>query len=400
MPRTLTLVMGIAGFVVDFANVGNVPGGVHLVDGKSTLTSVGVVLGMLLIAAWATLWLRRRLPIVTAAAGLVVLGVGVGYLLFLVGMVHLAIRYRRHTALLAWLTGALVAGFVVREILTDWGGWWLSNMTTADGARVGDGQSGLAAVVTPIVLAVLALSVAVAVVLLARTRGQVVASRDLAARAHRRADALHDQLVLQAERERIARDVHDALAHRLSVVSLHAGALAATPGADAHTSELARTVREQTHAALEDMRGLVGGLRSPEAHRDGATVRAVPELVEQLRQTGAHLEATVLLEDVASLTAELDGTVYRIAQEALTNAIRHAPGTLVRLHLSASPVEQIRIRVANALPPAAIRSAPRDGGFGLVGIRERAAAAGGTAWIGEHGQEFLVDVSLPWSAYG
>ncbi len=395
LPRTVTLLIGIVGFVLDISNLANVPGASHLIEGKSQLTDFGVGLGFLVLGAWATVWLRRRLPLVPAIAGAVLLLVGVSYLLFLVGVVHLALRYRERTVLLAWVTGGAVVGFVLRDVFTGWGGWWVSRMVSTDGSPLSDGQTGTAAIVFPIVVAVLSLGAAVGIVAFVRTRGQATASRDLAAREHRRADALHDQVVRQNERERIARDVHDALAHRLSVVSLHAGALAAAAGTDEQSAEMARTVREQTHAALEEMRGLVGGLRSPDDGRGGAaSIRALPELVARLRATGARIDATLLFEDVGALTGALDGAAYRIVQEALTNALKHAPGAPIDLHLTASPVAQIRIRVTNPLAVPVPRTP--EPGYGVVGIRERAASLGGTAWIGEHDGAHIVDVSLPW----
>jgi len=202
--------------------------------------------------------------------------------------------------------------------------------------------------------------------------------------------------VRQAERERIARDMHDALAHRLSVVSLHAGALEAagmTVGRDA--GEIARTVREQTHAALEDMRGLIGDLRSGPGEASPATMRAVGALLSDLRAGGVQITAYVVIEAPERATAQFDSAVHRIVQEALTNALKHGKRAPIDVFVQVGPPEGARIRVVNALRPHAAPLAP-GGGHGTIGIRERAVALGGTAWIGAHEGTFIVDVTLPW----
>src|SRR5690606_13018037 len=107
-------------------------------------------------------------------------------------------------------------------------------------------------IVVAVAIGLTSLAVAGAVVLSSRAAGRAVRSSVRADTERERADRLVEEMARQAERERIARDMHDALAHRLSVVSLHAGALEGV--ADGTAGEIARTVREQTHAALQDMR--------------------------------------------------------------------------------------------------------------------------------------------------
>jgi signal transduction histidine kinase len=127
-------------------------------------------------------------------------------------------------------------------------------------------------------------------------------------------------------------------------------------------------------------------------------MRALGQLLGEHRAAGAPITAYVVLEDPERASTQFDGAVYRIVQEALTNARKHAPGVAVDVHVQAGPVEGARIRIVN--PLAAMGAPLPSGGNGTVGIRERAAALGGTAWIGAHEGCFIVDVTLPWQERG
>lgn len=101
-----------------------------------------------------------------------------------------------------------------------------------------------------------------------------------------------------------------------------------------------------------------------------------------------------MVEGADRVGATLDAAAFRILQESLTNAIKHAPGSVVSVTFDAAPERGIRIRVTN--PLTASGAGVPGSRTGLIGIRERAAAVGGTAWIGPYEGEFIVDVSLPW----
>ena len=148
----------------------------------------------------------------------------------------------------------------------------------------------------------------------------------------RRAEAEQQLLVEQArhaERTRIAREMHDVLAHRISLLSLHAGALEFRP--DAPPEEVARAaavIRASAHQALEDLRAVIGVLR------DGAdgeapqppqpTLAALPGLLEESRAAGMRLHADVRVADLAAVPDAVGRHALRIVQEALTNARKHA----------------------------------------------------------------------------
>ncbi|MCK2029699.1 sensor histidine kinase [Microbacterium galbinum] len=395
----------IVGAVLDICAVANVPGAATYptVDGAAggalRITPVGVGIALFAIAAWFTVLWRRRHPLVVVIAGGVLAVVGTSYLLLLIGAVALIRQKPTKVVPIGAVVGGSVLLFALREALTPWGGalpWFL---TTSIGAV--DSVEWNVAV---IVCALVSLGIAAGSVALTRTRDRAERSEQRAAVQTQRADVLAEQTVRQAERERIARDMHDALAHRLSVVSLHAGALEAVADAGV-TGQMARTVREQTHAALQDMRGLIGELRSGSDAESSApaTMRAVGALVAGLRGAGHAITSLILIESPERAGALFDGAVFRIVQESLTNAVKHAPRAPIDLIVQVSPESGARIRVVNPVGAGVPAGAPGSipgGGNGVLGIRERATALGGQAWIGGYEGSFIVDVTLPWQERG
>ena len=214
---------------------------------------------------------------------------------------------------------------------------------------------------------------------------------------------LGEEVSRQAERERIAREVHDAMGHRLSLLSLHAGALElkvsdAENGVDAPAiAESARVVREAAAQSIDDLHSLLSVLRQPDSPDAAAAVPTLADLrtlLDESMAAGSIVAATVFVDP--AIDPALSATAYRITQEMLTNARRHAPGSPIRLDLMADPVEGIRIGVANRLPDGAVT--PLQPGGGLTGISERAAQFGGQswAWIDEEEHAFRTLAQLPW----
>lgn len=381
----------IGGALIDLCAVVNVPGAADysVVAGEPTvsISAFGTALVLFAGVLWVSVLWRNRWPFLALIAGGVLALIGVSYLLLLVGSVYCARKYPARIVQLSAITVATVVLFVIREALTTWGGalsWFFAT-------RVDAGES--AWVVASIVVALISLIVVAAIVLASRARSRAVENETRADYEQSRADSLTEETIRQAERERIARDMHDALAHRLSVVSLHAGALEGASGDS--TQHIARTVREQTHAALQDMRGLIGELRSGPVPSTPSSMRALGAMVSELRNSGIAIHAYVVIEGAERASAQLDSAVYRIGQEALTNAMKHAASEPIDLFVHASPQDGVRIRVVNPVLAAGGVTVP-GGQHGLVGIRERAAALGGKAWIGAHEASFIVDVTLPW----
>ncbi|MEA2316198.1 MAG: hypothetical protein QOD44_387 [Solirubrobacteraceae bacterium] len=208
----------------------------------------------------------------------------------------------------------------------------------------------------------------------------VRARRELVRSMRAQADHAGDE-ARAAERRRIAREMHDVLAHRLSLLSVHAGALEFRPGAPPEeVAEAAGVIRESARAALDELRGVIGVLRE-----DGGgsltdppqpTIADLAALVEESRAAGMRITALVEL-DGAAPTPAAGRTAYRIVQEGLTNARKHAPGAAVTLTVQA-PDGDLQVEV-RSLAPVAVASAPPlpGAGTGLIGLAERVTLAGG-----------------------
>jgi signal transduction histidine kinase len=256
-------------------------------------------------------------------------------------------------------------------------------------------------------------------------RRELVHSWRLRAEAADREQALTAEQARSAERARIAREMHDVLAHRISLLSMHAGALAFRDDLPGETVRAeARVIQRTAREALDELRGVLGLLRGPDLEPgpvapagsaavpvdgavvpvDGAAGRERPQptladldgLVQEARTAGPVevVDATVGAEPPARLGRH----AYRVVQEGLTNARRHAPGARVTVRISGRPGGQLEVEVANEAP--ARRAEPGGGsGLGLVGLAERAGLTGGTL---EHGRTadggYVVRVLLPWAA--
>jgi len=233
-----------------------------------------------------------------------------------------------------------------------------------------------------------------------RSRRQ--AQRERARRAEAE-EQLRIEQIRYAERTRIAREMHDVLAHRISLLSLHAGALEFRP--DAPPEEVARAaavIRASAHQALEDLRAVIGVLR------DGTDVRgpqppqptlaALPGLLEESRAAGMRVHAEVRLPDLAAVPDAIGRHALRIVQEALTNARKHATSAPVELRLDGAPGHGLEIDVRNPTPALATGEPKIPGtGAGLLGLTERATLSGGRLEHGfdEHG-DFRLYAWLPW----
>jgi len=212
--------------------------------------------------------------------------------------------------------------------------------------------------------------------------------------AKRAAAERQAQAVLQ-ERQRIAREVHDVVAHSLSVTMLHLTAARrdleqdGAEGIDDAVDAL-RDAEKQGRQAMTDIRHAVGLLGSPqgEVHvTPGAD--AVPALVEQFRAAGLDVDLRVD-GDAASVPAPSSLTLYRIVQESLANVARHQPGAHAVVALALAPDRQA-VQVWNSLPSPLVQ---RDGN-GLSGMRQRAELLGGSFRAGPAEDGWLVEARVP-----
>ncbi|WP_405823815.1 histidine kinase [Streptomyces sp. NBC_01390] len=372
-------------WVVDFtcfllAVLVGVLSAVALADDPNTPHAVAAVDQWVGALACAAVWLRRRRPLGLAvamlAAGLVSVTAGGAGLVALFSLaVHRPFRY------VGLVSGASV---VVVPFF-----YWL---------RPDPDLPYLAAVF----LSVLLTATAVGWGMFVRSKRQLMVSlRDRLRRAETEA-SLRAEQAQRLAREAIAREMHDVLAHRLTLLSVHAGALEFRP--DAPREEVARAagvIRESAHDALQDLREIIGVLRAgdpEEAGRPQPTLAALDLLVTESREAGMKIALENRVTAPAAVPASIGRTAYRIVQEGLTNARKHAPGAEVTVSLTGAPGDGLTVSVRNPAPPGEVPDVPGSG-QGLIGLTERATLAGGRL---EHGAEpdggFAVRARLPWDA--
>lgn len=236
-------------------------------------------------------------------------------------------------------------------------------------------------------------------------RRQLTESWRIQAETARREQGARTAQARLAERTRIAREMHDVLAHRISVMTMHAGALSYREDlSPQEVREAAETIRRNGHTALEELRATLGVLRAEditEGPREAPQpdLLALPDLVAETERAGTPVRLRVP-EDfwprAVGLPARTGRHAYRVVQEALTNARKHAPGAVVDVVVDGDEARGLTLRIANPRVPGALRG---DGsGFGLAGMRERVDLAGGRLAARDAGADFVVDAWLPWGS--
>lgn len=229
-------------------------------------------------------------------------------------------------------------------------------------------------------------------------RALIISLRQEADSARREQDARADQARL-AERTRIAREMHDTLAHRLSLISMHAGALEYRTDLEPETiRSTAGVLRETAAKAASELRQVLTVLREePEATAPQPAISAIPALVESARAAGTDITLSI---EPALLAAGADGPaeatsrhLYRVAQEGITNAQKHAPGSPVAVSLRGAPGEDITVTVSN---PVSGSGTAAPAGLGLIGLAERARLSGGSFESGARRGVYTTAVQVPW----
>ncbi|WP_449064171.1 sensor histidine kinase [Planomonospora algeriensis] len=282
-----------------------------------------------------------------------------------------AVRCERHVTIGVWLVSAA-------------GVWWL---------EVQLDQTGVTAIGGGLMTATVLLGYNV--------RARRTAVRLLAEEERRSEQALAGQAVLE-ERARIARELHDIVAHHMSVIAIQAEAVPLKARGEARLLEegLAE-IRTLSLTAMTEMRRVLGVLRDADGARDTAPQPGLGHL-EELVATARSAGLTVTLKlggDLTGLPATVSLSAYRIAQESLSNAMRHAPGSAVSVRITRTAAE-LQLHVADdggrrspAVPGHAEPS--RHTGHGLLGMRERVSMLGGKLWAGPAGDGFAVTAVLP-----
>jgi len=298
------------------------------------------------------------------------------------GTLHVA-EWRRF-AVAAWVGAAGVVAGAVQGLWRPFGGlpyiWWLVIVIAVEAALVGWGQ-------------------------LTQAHRALIAS--LRERA-RRAEAEQGRRVAEAraaERTRIAREMHDVLAHRLSLLATYAGAIEYRP--DAPPEQVARAagvVRAGAHQALDELREVITVLREDDGDDDAAQrpqpgLADLPLLVEESRDAGARVQLDDRVPDPAALPGAAGRTAYRVVQEGLTNARKHAPGEPVQVVVDGRPGGELLIDIRNPLVNGqATGPAIGGSGTGLIGLTERVRLAGGELDHAATDGEFRLSARLPWPA--
>ncbi|AGZ44890.1 sensor histidine kinase [Actinoplanes friuliensis] len=218
----------------------------------------------------------------------------------------------------------------------------------------------------------------------------VAGRRDLAEAEARRDEERLEQARL-GERVRIAREMHDVLAHRLSLLSLHAGALAhRTDLTPAEVRAAAAVIQENAHQSLDELRATLGVLRAETAPQP--SFDTLGTLFTEVRAAGQQVTVTDTVRSREVLPVQAGRHAYRIVQEGLTNARKHAPGAPVTVALDGGPGADLRVTISNPAPA----SADTGEGVGLVGLSERMAMIGGSLSRRHDGGRFVLDATLPW----
>ena len=334
------------------------------------------------MATSAALWLRRRWPAGIALAAVVpfVVSLSAGGAAFLA---LLNVSIRRRTGVGLAIAGLYLVAFPGYYLLwyRQYPFWavWLWALTEF--------------------AAVVALGMYV------RARRQLVASLRERAEQAEAAQQLLAQQARQAERTRIAQEMHDVLGHRVSLMALHAGALEVRPDLPpADVAEAAGLIRSTARQALEDLRGIVGVLRDGDGGGDEAprapqpSLQDITRLVEESRRAGMNVALDMQVEAPEAAPGTLGRDAYRIVREALTNVSKHARGTATTVALAGRPGQGLQITVRNRLPIEPAADPPLPGaGMGLAGLTERVALSGGTLLHGPSSDgTFVVSAALRW----
>ncbi|GGB20339.1 two-component sensor histidine kinase [Flexivirga endophytica] len=341
--------------------------------------TVGVV--ALVLLQWRRRWPLGVCVVLTAFSAVSVVSAAASCL----ALTSLA-THRRWRQTLLCCAEALVAGFLFEFFFPN-------------------GQDdGLGEWITTAVIGALAVALCVAIGWAIGARRQLVANLRTQLAVAEDRQHLRVEQARVAERARIAREMHDVLAHRISVVAMHSGALSyRTNLSQEELRASTAIISDNAHAALTELREVLGVLRDPTALPQGPdapqpTLGDLPELVAGLESTDGPVEFS-LPDDLTGLTELTSRNAYRIVQEGLTNRRKHAPGqpmSIVIVHEG----DDLRLTMRNAMSTVsatAVTSELPDSGLGLVGATERAELVGGELTSGrDRADNFVVRARLPW----
>lgn len=362
-----------------------------------TLVVVDAIVGL------GSLWLyqRRRERPLAVALVLTVLGAVFTSVNGPAVLAFASLAARRHLrGLLLVLPVTIVASLIAEHLV------WTSELSTV---------SVWGSLVTTSLTALAVAAIAYAV----GARRAVRQSQIERAEAAEREQAARAAQAQAAERARIAREMHDVLAHRISLVAMHASALNYRQDlSDEERRTATATIERNAREALTELREVLGVLRDPDAVGGVDTRPEAPQpalkdlgaLVVEARTLGASVD---LSDDSGEVSERTGRTAYRIMQEALTNARKHAPGAPVTISVVGGDRADLVVTLSqpeqsgteqsgterSGTEQSGTETPPPGSGLGLVGLQERVELAGGSFRAGPDGTgSWVVTARLPWSS--
>jgi signal transduction histidine kinase len=329
----------------------------------------------------AAVLLRAKAPATALGVGLViagaelVYGVSLASLLVLCDLLFAATLYgsRRTARAIIWTVGAVILGLAA------------TSMVLAD-----DWRDALLAVLQLCAISLIPVWWGVNV----RRQREVTAERRARENHEARIAELDCKAAAAEERARMARDLHDVIAGHLSAIAIQSAAALSMAETDpVMMIKVLKAVRENSVASLSEMHAMIGLLRSEEARLERTTparLRDIDRLLASARAAG--LDVRVRADGSDGLPAAVDLSAYRIVQEALTNVVKHAPGSRAEVTVDRSDSTLV-IEVINE---GVRRSRAAGSGRGLLNMRERAQAVGGVLEAGPSaGRRWRVRAELP-----
>ena len=335
------------------------------------------------VLASAMLWFRRRWPVGVAVAMLVPMILS-RYAQFASVMSVFNVSLRRRPATAVAVAAAHQVAFIGFSLLWITYPWWAAFLWV------------LSYHVTVVALGMYA----------GARRGLVASLREQVRQAETAQHLIVGQ-ARRAERAAIAVEMHDVLAHRVSLMALQAGALEVRP--DLPPAEVAKTaglIRSTARQAMTELRDIIGVLHDGE-HAEAPlapqpTLRDIGPLVDGYRKAGLKVRLDMSVDESGAVPGPLGRDAYRIVREALTNVSKHAGTTAAAVTLSGCAGEGLLVEVRNKLPVGGVLAAEpaselAGSGLGLVSLAERVALAGGTLTHGaDGGGDFVLIAAFPW----
>ncbi|MPZ63411.1 MAG: sensor histidine kinase [Propionibacteriales bacterium] len=346
---------------------------------SQTVLVVDVVLGVI---ASLGLWLRRRYPVALAiVVALMAVASTFSVIAATITLFTVAVHRRIALVLPVVAVGLTSAGVYAAWRPNQGDPWWGDMLFSA-----------------------IATAAVVAWGMFVRARRQLVLQLRSRIDQAEHEQRLQTERARLTERARIAREMHDVLAHKVSLITLHAGGLEVQR--DLPPEEVRRVaglIRGTSRQALEELRGIVGVLRDQDGGESAPqapqpTLTDIPRLVAESRRAGMHITLDMSVDGVDDEPESPGRDSYRIVQEALTNVSKHAPGTAVTVTIEGRRGAGLRVAVRNPMPVGSRLSSSLPGsGMGLVGLSERVTLAGGTLTHGINGDDqFEVVAELRW----